>query len=161
LAKKSGSSKRASSASRSYNAVLRGLKAQYGLNHKQARVAYTGLKTRLGEAPKAVDLKRHPRMAKEEAIRAPARERAQRAAQTRAANRARAAPITPVKAVSRPAKAPAGAERPRSTPPTGGGVPTAPVRKVIPPDRYDQIQDEWDNWDREDWEQWHEWYEAT
>lgn len=88
-------------AQRSYNAVLKAIKAANpDLSHKQAQAAWRGLKQRLGDAPKKADLKAHPRITKEEVKRAPARERAQRAAATRAKKKAEAEP----KPKAKPAK---------------------------------------------------------
>jgi hypothetical protein len=89
---------------KSYNAVLRALKRSHGLNQAQARVAWKGLKDRLERTPRAADLKKHPRITAQEIKRAPARERALRAAKTRAANKAKArtAPIKPAPKPERP-----------------------------------------------------------
>jgi hypothetical protein len=55
---------------RSYYAVIRELKATYGLTHTQARKARKALTGRLGEAPRLKDLKAHPRITKQEATKA-------------------------------------------------------------------------------------------
>lgn|SRR5574337_1481632 len=68
---------------RSYNAFLRGAKRAYGLDHKQAQQMYRNMRDRMGRPLSGTDLKRHPRISAQEAKRAPASERARRAAKKR------------------------------------------------------------------------------
>ena len=58
---------------RNYNAALAALKAT-GITHKQAQSAYKGMKERLGRPVFGVDVKRHPRIAKQEAKKSAPRE---------------------------------------------------------------------------------------
>jgi hypothetical protein len=107
------------------------------LNQAQARVAYRGLKERLGEAPKAVDLKRHPRITAQEAKRAPARERAIRAAKTRALRKARP-PAAPPKAP--PKKAPPG--KPPAAPPGKRTINTLAELEELPDYEFETVDEE-------------------
>jgi hypothetical protein len=136
---------------KSYNAIIRGLKRSFGLTHPQAQVAWRGLKDRLDRRPRAVDLKKHPRISKEEAKRAPARERALRAAKTRAVNKAKKtipvkAPPGPPKPKGRAAGAGAGAGA------GGGGAVIAPPREYpseYPPE-YEELYEEGYEFDQYD-----------
>lgn len=118
---------------KSYNAILRVLKLQHGLNQAQARVAWRTIKERLDRTPRAVDLKRHPRITREEVKRAPARERAARAAKTRAAKPKTAPPKAPPKAP--PAKKPPKTKAVGAGGGGGGGGEiSAPARAEYPPE---------------------------
>lgn len=78
---------------KSYNAVIRALKRK-DLNQAQARVAWRALYERLARSPRVADLQKHPRITAQEVKRAPARERALRAAKTRKAKAtAKVAPV--------------------------------------------------------------------
>ena len=112
----------ASKKSQSYNAVLRSLKKD-GLTHTQARMAWAGIKQRLGHSPTAAELKVHPRI-------------------TRAAETKAAPPVKPpTKAPSRPARPPAGP----------GGAPSPGGPRVMSPQRFQEIVEEWENFEL-DWE---------
>lgn len=51
---------------RSYNAFLRSAKSQNGLTHLQAQSLYRKMAVRLGSTPNRLDLRRHPRITKQE-----------------------------------------------------------------------------------------------
>jgi hypothetical protein len=58
---------------RSYQAFLKAAKSQLGISHREAQRMYKGVKERLERAPRAKDLKEHPRIAKQEAKKAGAK----------------------------------------------------------------------------------------
>lgn len=82
-------------AQRSYQAFLKAAKSQLGVSHREAQRMYKGVRDRLDRAPRAKDLKEHPRIAKQEANKA--------AAKPAAAKRAAAKPA-PAKEKRAPAK---------------------------------------------------------
>ena len=73
---------------KSYHAVIRAFEQKHGLNRAQARVVWRSLRDRLDKTPRLADLKKHPRITAQEVQKGPARERAQRAAKTRARHKA-------------------------------------------------------------------------
>lgn len=56
---------------RNYNAFLREAKREHSLTHRQAQYMYRSMRERLNRSLFAIDLKRHPRIAKQEAKKAP------------------------------------------------------------------------------------------
>lgn len=55
---------------RNYNAFLRAAKSDLGISHTQAQRAYRSMAERTGRSLYAVDVARHPRMARQEAEKA-------------------------------------------------------------------------------------------
>ena len=51
---------------RNYQAFLKAVKREQGATHKQAIATYNRVKERLGRAPIGADVKRHPRITKQE-----------------------------------------------------------------------------------------------
>jgi len=126
-----------------YQATLRSLKKSFELNHKQAQTAYRNIRERLERSPRARDIKAHPRIAAQEAKRAPAIERAARAVKTRAENKARAAA-----AAVPPVKAP----RPEAGAGAGAAAPPVVAREwMYPPERFAAIDAEWEELAYEGW----------
>jgi len=118
---------------RNYNAFLRAARTTYQLNQAQARVMYRGVAERLGRPVLGADLKHHPVVAGQEAKRAPARERAVRAARTRAARVRPPPPVVPPPVVVVPLP------RPPVRPPVVVRPPV-PVEVVVEPPEW--IEDE-------------------
>jgi hypothetical protein len=85
---------------RSYHAFVRAAKSSYGLSQREAQQMYRSMRDRLEHAPRAKELKEHPRIAKQEAGRAAATLAGKKGARAATA-RARAQPakaVTPAKA---------------------------------------------------------------